>query len=81
MWGLDVRFFYGSEMGGGEETKRPFNSCNYLLEWQTSGRVGCVNFFLSAIYSLTVQQRQQGSLRQAVMYADNKKSGKQDLKR
>ena len=51
--GSGVRFFHGSVMGGGEETKKPFNSCNCLLEWQTSDRVGCVNFFLSAIYRWT----------------------------
>ena len=39
--GLDVRFFYGSEIRAwwGNKVKRPFNSCKYLLEWQASGGV------------------------------------------
>ena len=48
---LDARFFYGSEMGRGEENrvKRPFNSGKYLLEWQASGRGICLFHFLIAI--------------------------------
>ena len=33
--------------------KKPFKSCNCLLERQTSDRVGCVHFFLSAVYRWT----------------------------
>ena len=40
VWGLDARFFYGSEMGVGKEvwkeSKKSFY-CKYLLQWQVSG--------------------------------------------
>ena len=40
VWGLDARFFYGSEMGVGKEVwkeSRKSFYCKYLLQWQVTG--------------------------------------------
>ena len=57
---MDQRWGVGGRRRWEDEVKRPFNSCNYLLEWQGSGRGMCS--FLSSCHLEVNRVMNKGAL-------------------
>ena len=84
--GLDGRFFYRSEMGGSEETKKKDHlSCKHLLHGKPQAENVLISPFLPSMVDRVLnrgtfnsQAEGQDSRRQAIMHDyDNKSSEKQ----
>ena len=67
--GAGCQVLYGSEMRGGEQTelkKKTFNSCKYLLEWQTPDRgnvfilLSCRHFTGGVKWTISCHINKQG---------------------